>query len=116
MNPWRCTKNVLNALRNSPTNYGVTWWKDAEKLKENFQLLLMNFVQQRGFKMLKKLNQNKWVHGGLNLWPHHVKNHENKEVKEMEIRTTVLAGKCNLKEKNKKWEEWDSNPPPLNQI
>ena len=33
--------------------------KDAEKLKENFQLLLMNFVQQRGFKMLKKFNQNK---------------------------------------------------------
>ena len=32
------------------------------------------------------------------------------------IRAMVLARKFNFKEKKKKWEEWDSNPPPLNQI
>ena len=55
----------------------------------------------------------------MNSLPQHVKNHETKEVKTnvlKGIRTMELAGKCNLKEKNKKLEEWDSNPPPLNQI
>ena len=62
----------------------------------------MNFGQQRGFKMLIKMNKNKWGHGGLNLWPHYVKNHENKEVKRNVVKgipTMVLTGKCNLKEK-----------------
>ena len=86
------------------------------------------------------MNQNKWGHGGLNPWPHHVKNHENKEVKRnvvKGIRTMVLARKCNLKEKKEirgvgfepttsqsdlrkskrklkiKCEAWESNPWPL---
>ena len=44
-----------------------------------------------------------WGYGGLNPWPHHVKNHENLEVKRNVVkghRMMVWAGKSNLKEKN----------------
>ena len=61
----------------------------------------------------------KWGHGGLNLWLHHVKNHENKEVKRNVVKgilIVVLATKSKFKEKNKKIEEWDSNQPPLKKI
>ena len=80
---------------------------------------MMSFGQVKRVQNIVKNELKKRGHGRLNPWPHHVKNHENKEVKinmVKGIRTVVLAEKCNLKEKNKKWEEWDLNPPPLNNI
>ena len=76
--------------------------KGCWKVTRKFPASIYEFWSAKRVQNVEKMNQIKWDQGGLNLWPHHVKNHENKEVKRnvvKGIRTMVLAGKCNLKEK-----------------
>ena len=76
--------------------------KGCWKIKGKFSASIDEFQSAMRVEKVEKMNQNKWGHGGLNSWSHHVKNHENKEIKRnlvKWIRTMVLAGKYKLKEK-----------------